>query len=301
MTVENRSSRPRRWPLALVAFLFSPLAAYLYVGRPRRALALAVVLLAMLAALRNGLGGWLAEPPVWLAFAGLAVAVYLVALGDALRIAWGARDYRLQPWNRWWAYLLAALASYVATEVMVNPALGGFLAVRPFSTPSASMAPTLRVGDLAVADMRAYERAAPEPGDIVVFDRFGDGKEMWVKRVVAGPGDKVAIVKGVVIVNGAPARQDPVGGDGPPKRAIETLANGRAHMIELDEKAVPALDDMAERTAPPDAYFVLGDNRGNSLDSRFAEFGCVPRARILGRMAFVYWSRDRGRIGTRLP
>ena len=300
MTAEAGPVRPRKWWLALAAFVFSPIAAYLYVGRPRRALAFAAALLALLIALRNGLGGLLAQPLPWLSLLALAIVVYLFSLIDALRIAWGGRDYRLKAWNRWWAYLLVAFASYLATEAMANPVFGGFLAVRAFSTPSASMTPTLQVGDLAVGDMRAYERAGPQPGDIVLFDRGGDGKEVWVKRVVAGPGDKVAIAKGVVVVNGAPARQDPLGGE-PPKRAIETLANGRAHVMDVDDKSLPALDEMAERVVPADAYFVLGDNRGNSLDSRFPQLGFVPRAHILGRMTFVYWSADQSRIGARLP
>jgi signal peptidase I len=301
MSAEAAPLRPRKLPLALVAFVFSPVAAYLYVGRPRRALALAVAMLALLAALRNGLGGRLAEPMNWFALVATTFAVALFALVDTIRIAWIGREYRLRPWNRWWVYLLVAFCGYGVTEAMVNPAFGGFLAVRPFSTPSGSMAPTLLVGDLSVADMRAFERAAPQPGDIVVFDRSGDGKEFWVKRVVAGPGDKVAINGGVLVVNGSPARQDPVGGDTPPKRAIESLANGRAHLIEIDDKGLAALDEMAERTVPADAYFVLGDNRGNSLDSRSSEIGSVPRSRVLGRLAFVYWSSDRRRIGARLP
>jgi signal peptidase I len=301
MTVEAGPVRPRKWLLALVTFVISPIAAYLYVGRPRRALGLAAALLAMLIALRNGLGGLLAQPIPWLVFAAFALLIYLASLIDALRIAWGGRDYRLKAWNRWWAYLLVAFASYAATEAIANPVFGGFLAVRPFSTPSAAMSPTLRVGDLAIADMRAYERAGPRPGDIVLFDRGGDGKDLWVKRVVAGPGDKVAIVKGVLVVNGAPARQDPLGAGDPPKRAIETLANGCAHVIDVDDKSLVALDEMAERVVPPDAYFVLGDNRGNSFDSRFPQVGFVPRARVVGRMTFVYWSNDRSRIGSALP
>ncbi len=287
--------RPRRVWLALGIALLSPAAGYLYVGRPRRALAMALFSLATAMALRNGLGGLMAQPAPLLALIVVELGVRLFALIDAARIARGERAYRLRRYNSAFAYLGAGLAVALGFSALVNPAMGGFLAARSYTIPSGSMIPTLLVGDYAVGDMRAYERAAPAPGDIVLIAR---NATTYVKRVIAGPGDTVALLHGVVYVNDAPARLDPVGLDDPAPRAIETLTNGTSHVIML---GAAETNEMAKVTVPAGAYFVLGDNRGNSMDSRLAAFGFVPRAEIVGRMSFVYWSSDRRHIGATLP
>jgi signal peptidase I len=297
----DRPDAPRRvWLALLLTLLLSPVVGYLYVGRPRRALAMALASAALLFCFRNGLGGWLATPAGWLTLVVAAFAPLVFGWADVARIAWRERRYRLRKWNRWWVYLIVGVGFELGADAVVDPDLGGFLAVRPFSTPSGSMTPTLNIGDRAVADMRAYERDAPQPGDIVIVDRDGDGSQLWVKRVIAGPGDTVAIAGGVVSVNDAAVRLDALGAGEPP-RAIETLANGTSHLIMPSRGEFPQASEMAKITVPADAYFLLGDNRGNSTDSRFADFGFIPRARIVGRMTFITWSSDRRRIGALLP
>jgi signal peptidase I len=291
--------KPRRWWVALGLSLFSPSAAYLYVGRPRRALAIALFWFAVFLSFRQGLGGVLAQPAAWVAMIGLCLATTLFAIVDASRIAAGEPRYRLRKWNQFWIYVVVVAAVGLVNAAVIDPRLGGFLAARSFSIPSGSMMPTLEVGDYAIADMLAYERGDPVPGDVVLLDKVGDRKTIWVKRIVAGPGDRIALVDGKVVVNGKPADQTRIEPAQPPL-ARETLADGRGYVIAPDVAGPEALNQMEERTVPAGAYFVLGDNRGNSLDSRDPTFGVVQRANILGQMQFIYWSNDRTRIGARV-
>ncbi|MBP6440563.1 MAG: signal peptidase I [Caldilineaceae bacterium] len=126
-----------------------------------------------------------------------------------------------------------------------------------------SMEPNLHQNERLIVDKLSYRVRAPERGDIVVVD-LPDMEEMLVKRIVALPGEQVEIQRGVVYVNGAP------------------ISEPFAHdMIEYD---TPRL------TLGPLSYFVLGDNRGNSNDSR--SFGPVTRDQILGRVWLRYWPLD---------
>ena len=130
-----------------------------------------------------------------------------------------------------------------------------------------SMEPNLHPNERLIVDKLSYRVRAPARGDIVVVD-MPVIEEMLVKRIVALPGEQVEILRGVVYVNGAP----------------------------LDE---PFAHDMTEYDMPrltlgPLSYFVLGDNRGNSNDSRF--FGPVTRDQILGRVWLRYWPIDQATL-----
>ena len=137
----------------------------------------------------------------------------------------------------------------------------GFLAraaVHIYSIPSESMAPTLEVGDQIV--VTPYFAGEPERGHIVVF-RAGD--ELMVKRVVALPGDLVDSRLGRLRIGGYTVSEPYV---------LRIAATG----------AIPS------QVVPAESYFVLGDNRDDSLDSR--SWGFVPRAAIVGRARMILWS-----------
>lgn len=156
-----------------------------------------------------------------------------------------------------------------------------------YQVPSGSMEPTVAVGDqicvnklaygLRVPGSEAYVAYGSEPsrGDVVVLNSPTDG-EVLLKRVVARPGDIVAVVNGVVSIDGAlaPTR----GGDG---SQVEEL-DGRSHPLKLDFGGGP---EFGPTRVPVGRYLVLGDNRGNSRDGRY--FGWVERGAILGRAVAV--------------
>jgi len=159
----------------------------------------------------------------------------------------------------------------------------GFI-VQAFKIPSSSMEPTLLIGDhllvnrlsyvvkIPFTDIVLFRLGNPERGDVIVFRYPADRSKDFIKRVVAREGDVVEIRDKVVFVNGKEAR------------------NPHAHFAE--ESIIPAAfskrDNMAPLTVPKDSYFVMGDNRDRSLDSRF--WGFVHQNDLVGRAFIIYFS-----------
>ena len=199
--------------------------------------------------------------------------------------------------------------------------LRSFIA-EPFRIPSASMMPTLLIGDLILVNKYDYEirlpvlnlmvlpNKTPQRGDIVVFRYPLDTKIPFIKRVAGLPGDHIAYYDKTLYINGKPMPQTEMEtyvGSGAGK-----IMDGASHRIEdLGSIRHNMLTDMSaysrdfEGIVPEGHYFVLGDNRDNSKDSRY--WGYVPDANLIGR-AFMIWmnwdSKNRGiawdRIGTML-
>jgi signal peptidase I len=207
----------------------------------------------------------------------------------------------------------------------------------PFTIPSESMLPGLIKGDYLIAAKWPYGYSRwslpfdapliegtiaprlPERGDIAIFRHPVDGTE-YIKRVIGLPGDSVAMRAGQVVLNGAPVPKTrfadfvlPVspntrcawgaaqerGADGKAQcryaRYSETLPGGRSHLT-LDFGATPQ-DSFGPVTVPPGHVFLLGDNRDNSQDSRFAAvagggIGLVPVSQLVGRAEIVLFATD---------
>jgi len=194
------------------------------------------------------------------------------------------------------------------------------VAFEPFNIPSGSMIPSLLIGDylfvskyaygysrysmpfgLGPSGGRLFERA-PERGDVVVFKKPTENKIDYIKRVVGLPGDRIQVIAGVLHINGAPVKRDRIEDfidrdrDGNIIRApqyVETLPNGRTHrIIEFLGDNGPA-DNTMEYVVPPGHYFMMGDNRDNSADSRFlSEVGYVPAENLVGRAEILFFSGD---------
>lgn len=136
--------------------------------------------------------------------------------------------------------------------------------------PSGSMRDTLQLGDQFIADKFSYRvlHEQPRRGDIVVFRHPSDTRGTWVKRVIGLPGDVVKVRDFTVYVNGEALNED-----------------------YIRERP---WTDFGPVTVPKDAYFVMGDNRNNSDDSR--SWGFLPRNHLLGRAMLVYWPPTHARI-----
>lgn len=158
--------------------------------------------------------------------------------------------------------------------------------VQAFRIPSASMAPTLWPGDFVFADMRYACVGCRRPvrrGDVVVFAYPNDRTVLYVKRIVALPGDRVQIEGGEVRVDGQPVAS--AAGPAPPLPAIPIPSAG-----VMTRPLAPA----ADFTVPPGQVFALGDHRASSTDSR--HFGTVPLQDIVGRVRQVWFSWGEGGV-----
>jgi signal peptidase I len=193
----------------------------------------------------------------------------------------------------------------------------------PYYVPSGSMEPTLQIGDELLATKYPYgyssaslpvfvtlpqtQRvlgALPSHGDVVVFRWPGDHSQIWVKRVVGLPGDRIAMRNGHLWINGTPVSvtadgegqaEAEDGSQEPVARFIETLPGNRQHMIFKHTMTGPFVN-MPEITVPPDRLFVMGDNRDNSADSRvplaMGGVGLLPVSDLVGRVDALVGSWD---------
>jgi signal peptidase I len=211
----------------------------------------------------------------------------------------------------------ANVAASLLTMLMVAAAIRIFL-FQPFSVPSISMEPALRVGDNFYADKRSYGwsrysfpfdagfegrlgAAAPLRGDIVVFKLPSDPKSDYIKRVIGLPGDEILMQHGVLHINGTPVPKRSIGdvtvqtGDGRTHTIPsfeETLPEGRK-IIVLDMEPDGPFDSVGPFKVAPGHYFMMGDNRDNSMDSRSIEqVGLIPAENIFARASFVYFSTE---------
>ncbi|MEW6046971.1 MAG: signal peptidase I [Bacillota bacterium] len=132
-----------------------------------------------------------------------------------------------------------------------------------FLVQGQSMEPTLHNGERLLVDKLSYRFRAPRRGEIVVFRVPTDPSRKFIKRIIGVPGDVIEFQGGKVVLNGQVLH--------------ETYVQG------------PTRSDRERQTVPPGRYFVLGDNRANSDDSRFADVGFIPREYVIGRAVIVYW------------
>jgi signal peptidase I len=193
---------------------------------------------------------------------------------------------------------------------------------QPFTIPSSSMEPGLVTGDYIVVSKLSYgwSRAsfpldpplfkgrflgrAAQRGDVVVFRLPRDPSQTWIKRVIGLPGDRVRVRSGQVFVNGTAIPQTPTGmipdHDAPDRtvlRLAERTPNGRAYVTYDGGPGQPG-DDTGDYVVPANQYFVMGDNRDNSLDSRFSPasggVGLLPAENLVGRAKVVLVSWREG-------
>jgi len=137
-----------------------------------------------------------------------------------------------------------------------------------------AMVPSLLPGDLVIAYTAAYQAVEPQRGDIVVY-RYPDEKgTLFLHRVIGIPGDRIEVHNQVVSVN------------------EEALLEPYVEHTDASSMSGNVRDNLGPITVPPDSYFVLGDNREESLDSRF--LGPISKEHILGQAMCIYWSVDPG-------
>jgi len=182
------------------------------------------------------------------------------------------------------AFVIALLVALIVRSLLLQA----------FKIPSSSMENTLLIGDHIFVNKLVYgyhipfmrgrvlELSKPKHGDIIVFVFPEDDSKDFIKRVIGVPGDTIEVKRKSIIRNG------------------EVLTEDYAQYIEEGGQLIPgqAVDDLPPLKVPPGKYFVLGDNRDRSYDSRF--WGFVDTEAVIGKAMFIYfsidWSRDVGWI-----
>jgi len=214
--------------------------------------------------------------------------------------------------SSWWRESLE-LGRTLVLALLLATALQTVL-FQPFTIPSSSMEPGLVTGDYIVVRKFAYgwSRASlpfhppvgagrlfgrdPARGDVVVFRLPRDPQQTWVKRVIGLPGDRIQVLGGLVFINGRPLPQRAEGlardHDAPLREVLqirEAQPDGRT-WVTYDGGSGQAGDDTGTYVVPAGHYFMMGDNRDNSLDSRWPRelgVGLLPAENIVGKAEMV--------------
>jgi signal peptidase I len=196
---------------------------------------------------------------------------------------------------------------------------------QPFNIPSGSMIPTLLVGDFLFVSKYAYGYSkysipfspdlfqgrilgvAPKQGDVIVFKLPRDNSTDYIKRLIGLPGDTIQMKEGRLYINGTIVPREPIakertedyyGRDGEVPTYKETLPNGVTHTIIEIQGDTGFNDNTEVFKVPPNSYFMMGDNRDNSTDSRVPPdqggVGFVPFENLVGRAELIFFSNGLG-------
>lgn len=204
---------------------------------------------------------------------------------------------RKSAWREW----LESLVVVAVIAILVRS-----FVIAPFKIPSSSMVPTLDVGDyifvlrypyglrIPFTNLQFFPHA-PKRGDVAVFDYPENRSIDFIKRIIGLPGDTIVYKDNKLSVNGI---QMPLKAEG---ERTYFMADGEAdvsglfqeHLFDVDHQVLRKPVSIRDGTweVPPGEFFVLGDNRNNSRDSRF--WGFVPQSYLVGRAVIVWWSWDR--------
>ncbi len=287
----------RPWVAALISLLAGPFFGMLYLNRGRNAVLYLVALVGapslVTAIFHDRAFGLLGE----------ALIALSISVAGAIHAFFIARNRPVSEPIRWYAkpLTLGLTLAFVAASVFVSHS-----ANRAFNNVSGSSEPTLAMGDRIFVDAAAFDFTQPRRGDLIVFHPSMDPKAAFVKRIVGLPGDHIQMVAGYLHINGqvmnrrriADYREEPNGcatDDCGVPQFLETLPGHVPYRI-LQRSGSFDQDNTKIFVVPAGHYFVLGDNRENSIDSRMDEIGFVPADAIIGKVTTKYFDATAGKL-----
>lgn len=210
---------------------------------------------------------------------------WIFVVGDAFFGARKRTDYILKSYNKVFIYILIFLLINSTLLIPTNILTEKILGFGTYKIPTGSMEPTLSIKDYLISDLTYFRKNELQRGDLVVFQYPKDLSKDFLKRVIAKEGEKIEIKDKQVYINDEPITEDyKVHND----ERIYTRSENQQNNDYLRDNFGPSI-------VPSGYCFVLGDNRDNSSDSRF--WGFLPIKNIKGTPLYIYWSKDKKRIG----
>jgi signal peptidase I len=244
----------------------------------KAALGIAFVLISAALTILCGLLGWAQRFIGLVAYVIAAIILWLFIAVHAFLQARRIGETELKRYQRAPVYafliILSLASTFVPMRIWVSPLLG----ISPYKMATGSMLPTLQKDDCLMTNPRAYHSQAPKRGDLIIFKYPQDPTKLFVMRVIALEGETVEIKNKQVFIDGQPLEE--------PYKTHEDAATD------------PTRDNFGPLKVPAGHCFVLGDNRDNSYDSRF--WGALPLANVKGQALYIYWAKDKKRIGQTL-
>ncbi len=188
------------------------------------------------------------------------------------------RETELKKYQKLGVYAFFVILSIGLTIFVPAKTWISFLGISPFKFATASMMPTVHKDDFLMIDPRAFDNGAPQRGDLIVFVYPRDPSKRFLMRVITIEGETVEIKNKQVFIDGQPLQE--------------------SYKVHEDSAMDNSRDNFGPLRIPAGHCFVLGDNRDNSNDSRF--WGALPLANVKGQALYVYWAKDKKRIGLAL-
>ncbi|HUD71767.1 MAG TPA: signal peptidase I [Dongiaceae bacterium] len=275
----------------LLAFLLSlacPGLGQYYAGRPVRACASLAAFWLLFVPLAVELPVFVAWGP-WtiLASMGVAVALQFIVPVDAAFCVQAGSVGGARNVKRWLGGIAFALAGLAALLFMPEW-LKTHVPRRLSQVPSSGMRPALQEGDSVIFERDRPDSSPPLPGEIVALASPGNPQEEFIKRVVGLPGNTVEVREGRLILDGT--ERTALSWDGGPGSNGTERLGGKSYPIRAKGMGEMSCLDWGPARVPDGAYFVLGDDRCRSVDSR--EWGAVPADHFRGRVLRIQWSAD---------
>jgi signal peptidase I len=271
IAVEHKAER-KPWVAGVLSVL-APGCGHLYLGRPELGLCWFVSIVLFVIAGEFIARSPLLPPALNLAWVLIPFAGYVFLVRSAVSLARSVRyTYERTGWNRWYVYLgvllaMMGISSFFSDQLRER-------VVQSYKIPSGAMTPTLLIGDHIYVDKLSYHTGSdPQRGDIIVFKFPEDETKDFVKRIVALPGDTIELRNKQVILNGV---------------QVDDITYTQRIDPGVIDASINPRDNFGPVTVPDSSYFVLGDNRDQSLDSRF--WGFVDASKIRGKVTVIYWS-----------
>ncbi len=288
---ENLSTHPRKWWIAALLHILTLGLGQIYNGQAKKgllSLGFFVVVLIVMVLFMMGLPV-IAPFNVVLSFL-LFLSFYIYVLKDAVSTARKlGSTYKRKVYNKWYLYVgITLIPGFVVSPVVKNTI------AEAYRIPSGGMEPTLLVGDYMLANKMTCRFKEPKNGDVIVFTYPGDGKTKYVKRLIATSGQTVEIINKKVFVDGEEILLSVLAGEGDAAGPILPHYPAGPHapftFNVFDGTTAYNRDNFGPYKVPSDSFFVMGDNRDGSFDSRF--WGPVPTRLIIGKATITHWSWD---------